>query len=62
MFSKTAHNNIQYGTAVLPGCGSGSGILCFLSSESGTEIRDKFFPDPGSNLHFRMSFWVKKNN
>jgi hypothetical protein len=28
--------------------GSGSGIRCFLTPGSGIEIRDYFFPDPGS--------------
>jgi hypothetical protein len=30
-------------------CGSGSGIGCFLTPGSG--IRNKFFPDPGSQDH-----------
>jgi hypothetical protein len=39
-------------------CGSGPGIA-FLVPES--EIRNKFFPDPGSNRKLSNNIWAKNN-
>jgi hypothetical protein len=48
------HRPIYIGYNFSQCCGSGSGIGCFLTPGSG--IRNRFFPDPGSQDHIFKSF------